>query len=89
MTGGSTRSMGARASAVRASAPTGGPRVRGVARGLREGAVRVGLGRAPCGSRGACASWATRGVSRPGGEEGETWAALGRLGVCWAERGRE
>ena len=51
--------------------------VRSVARGLREGAVRVGLGRAPCGSEGACASWATRGVngptlragwSRPGGE---------------------
>ena len=77
MTGGSARSVGARASAVRASAPTGGPGMRGVARGLREGAVRVGLGRAPCGSEGACASWATRGVngltlragwSRPGGE---------------------
>ena len=30
--------------------------------------MRVGLGQAPCGSGGVCASWATREVSRPGGE---------------------
>ena len=42
---------------------------RGVARGLREGAVRVGLGRAPCGSGGAAeCGRATRAAarSRPG-----------------------
>ena len=51
--------------------------------------MRVGLGRAPCGSGGVRASWATRGVSRPGGEEGETWAALGRLGPSGEESERE
>ena len=42
--------------------------------------MRVGLGRAPCGSGGVCASWATRGVSRPGGE-GKRGVALGPLRV--------
>ena len=58
--------------------------MRGVARGLMEGAVRVGLGRAPCGSGGV--GWAAAAL-------GPSWAgAAGKRRKvsgpgCWAEFG--
>ena len=68
MTGGSTRSVGARASAMRARAPTGGPGAQGV--------------RATCGA-GCYASGAGRGVGRARVERGALafWAGGARAWV--------